>query len=150
MLLPYHKCRNSTITALWTTHFTLSLSGFSISIQNTISHSVRAEESCASECFTEGNFSCVSRLSCKSFGTEHLHLCSGPWLCQSLFQTASCSVIKRTTEYRAGSPYIFAWHELGAGPSPRKEVKSTKSSNNFKMLWDSSAKHITNEHYRDW
>ena len=64
----------STITALWATHFTFSLSRFSISMENSINHSVRAGVPCASQRFTEGRFPWLPRLSCKSsFGKEHLH-----------------------------------------------------------------------------
>ena len=76
--------------------------------------------------------------------------CSGPWLPQGLFQTARCSAIKSTATTQCCFPHIFAWHELGPGPSPGKADKSTELSSNFKMLWDSSAKQIEREHRRNY
>lgn len=149
MLLPHNKCRNHTLTTLLVTYFTFSLSWFIISIQNDINNLVRAGVLCASQRFTEGRFPWLLKLSCKSsFGMEHLHPLQWPWVPQGFFQSARCSVIKRTTTQCCFLPN-FAWYKQEPVTSPRNAEESAEPFNNFKVHWDSSAKETEREHCRN-
>lgn len=107
---------------------------FSISVQTCINHSIRVGVRCASKWFTEGRFPWVLRLSCKS----------------SFWDRASSSFVvapsgsfpnyKVLWIKKGHNPVLFCLAWTKTWSQAQKGKNSAELSNDFKILWDSSAK----------